>query len=416
MSAVPGIGLHAYLSQFATKLEHAQDRLAAWVIAGVDQSRRHNGNVYLQLVDADQSDQGHGNVSRVKARALRANALLAAEPLVFDIVEGPLRAGQKVLVRVAPALDYFKQFVVDILEINTAYTLGELVVRAIETRQRLQAEGLYDRQAALPPPERVRRIAVIAPQASQGLEDFRESVAFCEAAGFIELLSYPAVFQGERAKASIPNALQQVIDDSDQQGAIDLVFLVRGGGESQDLSVLSEYAIAAAICRCRIPVWTGIGHERDAVIAQEVAAKGFGTPSKAAEALVAKFAHAGQIVVRALATLGMQGERLAAQEAQSIDQTLRRLRQRTAELADSDRERLEAIVQRVNQGTVALCEREQSRVDYLWSRVQSAQHRLVIRTAHEAELAAARAQQQRWRRAAIVVAILLVVLLIVVIF
>jgi len=38
--------------------------------------------------------------------------------------------------------------------------------------------------------------------------------------------------------------------------------------------------IAALLCKHKVPVWVGIGHERDKTILDEVAHRSFDTPSK----------------------------------------------------------------------------------------------------------------------------------------
>ncbi len=50
-----------------------------------------------------------------------------------------------------------------------------------------------------------------------------------------------------------------------------MIVLTRGGGRSSDLAVFDSLIIAEAICRCPVPVITGIGHQRDDTLADEVA-------------------------------------------------------------------------------------------------------------------------------------------------
>lgn len=342
--APPGLGLKQYLDGLAQYLRGERARFARWVIAGIVRvDTRYSGVWYLTLVDAEQSDAGHGDKVTASAAVRRVPGTGLADPLIFDAEQGPLRVGQKVLVKVAPGLSRAGRLSLDILDIDTTYTLGELTVREIETRRRLQADGLYAANRTLPAPRTIQRIAVIAPQASQGFEDFRTSLAECEAFGFVQIVAVDAVFQGERAKASIPAAFATV----GAQGPFDIVFLVRGGGDARDLAVLSEYEVAAAVCACPFPVWTGIGHEQDNVVAQEVAQRAFGTPSKAAEALANRYAAGGKRLVNALEALAQHGARLAAAEAQHLRASQRRLRQRGADLADRDRQHLATLAGRI---------------------------------------------------------------------
>jgi exodeoxyribonuclease VII large subunit len=56
--------------------------------------------------------------------------------------------------------------------------------------------------------------------------------------------------------------------------------VIRGGGAVNDLAWLNDYALARWICECPVPVHTGIGHERDETVLDEVAHTRFDTPSK----------------------------------------------------------------------------------------------------------------------------------------
>ncbi|NIC39836.1 exodeoxyribonuclease VII large subunit, partial [Aquabacterium sp. A08] len=60
----------------------------------------------------------------------------------------------------------------------------------------------------------------------------------------------------------------------------DAVAIIRGGGAVNDLAWLNDYDLARAICELDIPVLTGIGHERDSTVLDEVAHQRFDTPSK----------------------------------------------------------------------------------------------------------------------------------------
>jgi exodeoxyribonuclease VII large subunit len=60
----------------------------------------------------------------------------------------------------------------------------------------------------------------------------------------------------------------------------DLIVIIRGGGAVNDLAYLNDYELAALLCKRSVPVWVGIGHEKDRTILDEVAHRSFDTPSK----------------------------------------------------------------------------------------------------------------------------------------
>lgn len=61
----------------------------------------------------------------------------------------------------------------------------------------------------------------------------------------------------------------------------DAVVIIRGGGAVNDLAWLNDYDLSRCVCELGVPVLTGIGHERDNTLLDEVANIRFDTPSKA---------------------------------------------------------------------------------------------------------------------------------------
>lgn len=47
-----------------------------------------------------------------------------------------------------------------------------------------------------------------------------------------------------------------------------------------DLAYLNDYDLAALLCRRIVPIWVGIGHEKDRTILDEVTSCSFDTQSK----------------------------------------------------------------------------------------------------------------------------------------
>lgn len=77
----------------------------------------------------------------------------------------------------------------------------------------------------------------------------------------------------------------------------DLLVIIRGGGAVGDLAYLNDYELAALVAEQPVPVWVGIGHERDKVILDEVAHTSFDTPSKVIAAI---HSHLAQLVTQTL--------------------------------------------------------------------------------------------------------------------
>ena len=67
---------------------------------------------------------------------------------------------------------------------------------------------------------------------------------------------------------------------------VDVVCLVRGGGARTDLAAFDAEAVARAVAALPVPVLTGIGHEIDTSVADEVAWQRHVTPTACAAWLV----------------------------------------------------------------------------------------------------------------------------------
>ncbi len=67
---------------------------------------------------------------------------------------------------------------------------------------------------------------------------------------------------------------------------LDAVVVIRGGGARNELAVFDAEPIAMAIATAAVPVLTGLGHEVDRSVADEVAHSSFKTPTACAQYLV----------------------------------------------------------------------------------------------------------------------------------
>ena len=99
-----------------------------------------------------------------------------------------------------------------------------------------------------------------------------------------------ATVQGDNAHISIINALNRIIsfNELNQENAIDVVILSRGGGSIEDLWCFNNEELAREIYSFPIPTISGVGHEIDFTICDFVADIRVPTPTASAE-LVTEF-------------------------------------------------------------------------------------------------------------------------------
>ncbi len=294
-----GKSLSTLLAGVAEAVDRAY-RQGEWTIVDLVQVslKRH---VFMEVAERD----AHG-VVLAKANAMiwasTAETILPAFETATGISVGP---GMKLLVRAKPVFNpqYGFRLIVD--AIDPDFTLGELEARKREIRSKLQQQGLWTLNKELPYPWDFRRVLVVAPDEAAGLGDFRAEARRLERAGLCSFTYAVSRFQGPGAAEEIVEAARLALSafqDSNHETPDALVF-IRGGGAVNDLAWLNHYDLARFVCELPIPVLTGIGHERDSTILDEVANISFDTPSKVIagiEAAIVKRAREAQAAFTAL--------------------------------------------------------------------------------------------------------------------
>lgn len=119
-------------------------------------------------------------------------------------------------------------------------------------------------------------ISIITSKNSEALRDFKYIYKQQKGGAKLELLD--AYVQGELAVEQITRRIR----DANHKKDTDIIILTRGGGNKQDLEIYNSYEIAEAICKSKIPIVTGIGHQRDETIADRVADQKTISPTDAA--------------------------------------------------------------------------------------------------------------------------------------
>jgi exodeoxyribonuclease VII large subunit len=119
------------------------------------------------------------------------------------------------------------------------------------------------------------------------------------------------------AAAQLVAALQQLYAQA-QQGRVDVILLVRGGGSMEDLWAFNDERLARTLVASPVPVVSGVGHETDFTMADFVADLRAPTPTAAAE-LVAEPRSVW------LGALGLMRERLREAALTRLDRDSQRL-------------------------------------------------------------------------------------------
>jgi len=183
------------------------------------------------------------------------------------IVKGDIRVYEK--------KGYYQLYVRDI----KVGGVGELFIKFLELKEKLQKEGLFDEKFKKPLPRIPSTIAVVTSPDGAAIRDIQNVISRRFP---VRILLAPVRVQGEGAAEEIEKAIKALNERED----VDLIIIGRGGGSWEDLWAFNEERVARAIFESRLPIISAVGHETDFTIADFVADKRAPTPSAAAEMAV----------------------------------------------------------------------------------------------------------------------------------
>ena len=256
---------------------------AVWVMAELSEIRQaSNGHYYVEFVEKDESAGGGRFLAKARGNIWHTTAATII-PKFFNTTGQHLQAGMKLLVEVRPTFHEVYGYTLTILDIDPTYTLGEVARRRQEILHQLEDDGVLTLNKELPLPRPLMRIAVISAAGAAGYGDFVHQL---EQSGFLfHTRLFPATMQGSNVEMSIIAALNAIAAEHEQW---DCVAILRGGGASSDLNGFETYLLAANVAQFPLPIFTGIGHERDDTVIDFVAHTRFKTPTAVAAFLIEK--------------------------------------------------------------------------------------------------------------------------------
>lgn len=202
--------------------------------------------------------------------------------------------------------------------IDAAYTLGTLAMDRDALLRRLADDGLLERNRQRPLPRAPLRVGVVCAVGSAGHHDFLHELQHSGLPW--ELVVCDAQVQGDAAPAAIAAGVRALAHGgplpTGRAGRVlppvDVVCVVRGGGARTDLAAFDHEAVALAVAAARVPVLTGIGHEVDRSVADEVAHTALKTPTACAAFLVQRVRVCTDTAEGAFARIAGGAERLLA--------------------------------------------------------------------------------------------------------
>lgn len=287
----------------------------AWVQGEIaDFKPTRSGHTYFSLIEED--DEGRRcvlNVNYWRGKQAQLTPKLARHGLV-------LADGLQVRLRCTPNIYKVRgSFSVSLDDIDPRHSLGELLGKRDALLRKLREEGLFDLNRQLELPRVPLRIALVTSRGTAAHADVMKT--FIQSQLGFSIFECDVRVQGDEAAEMVADAVRAASMRKD----IDVVMIVRGGGAKNELATFDDERIAVAIARCAHPVVTGIGHEIDLSVADEVAFEHHKTPTFCAVALIRR-------VEEFLAEVNEAWTRIAREANDSLDLALAELDTTSASL------------------------------------------------------------------------------------
>lgn len=302
------------LRQVATSIKSALDRATGnrvWMVRAEIvkvNGTLGRGHVYLDLIDESEG------VKQAAMRGViwRANGLRIQEELGDDLPQ-VLRPGAEIVFHARVSFHEVHGLSLHVEKIDLGFMLGELERRKQATIKQLVASGETEWNRRLPLSRVPQRVALVGSPGTSGFRDFC-TVALRNPYGLrMQLQVCAARVQGDGAPADLIRALAQA-----EAWKPDVIVVVRGGGSKIDLDCFNDLNLCRRIAAAAVPVWTGIGHESDSVVADLVAHTAHKTPTDCANRWVERCAAAWAEVLDLAQTAARQADFHTRQRQQHL--------------------------------------------------------------------------------------------------
>jgi exodeoxyribonuclease VII large subunit len=163
--------------------------------------------------------------------------------------------------------------------IDPVYTLGKIAQEKQRLIALLKENGTLDKNKKLELPLVPLNIGLITSHDSAAYNDF---ISELQLSGYgFKVFCRNTVMQGKATPADVCQAIFEL----SRITTLDAIVITRGGGSIADLSCFDSQLIAEGIAACRLPVFSGIGHEINITITDLAAHTYQKTPTAIAQFL-----------------------------------------------------------------------------------------------------------------------------------
>ena len=245
--------------EIAAVIDESRELNHDYVVGDTSDCREANGHLHFDLVAGDASI--HCVVFGVRYKSLNATP------------------DEEMHIAVRGEISYYEAQGSCSLIVEDVVDMGKSEYSQIyaENKQKLAADGLLDDEHKQSLPDLPATVGIVTSADSDARIDAVTAIHD----------RYPKVtIKIQDANVQGPDALQELMSGVaafDQDAAVDVIIVTRGGGADKTLRIFNETPLCRVIADTDTPTAVGIGHEDDRTLADEVADYRFMTPTHAGE-------------------------------------------------------------------------------------------------------------------------------------
>lgn len=282
------IKLSKLLEQIEETIQNRFEREYFWITARTINVKKYESNrrCYLTLEEVE-----NGNKTAEIRAVFWANYYHEIENFE-KLTKQPFKDGTEIICKVRVRYHKIYGLNLDVMQLDIAHTLGLLELEKQKTLDRLLKENpktiqLFDGifktfNNRLPIPRIISNVALITAPNSDGQRDFQQELKKNKHGYTFSVSEYLTTIQGDTASKLIIEQLKQI---EKEKNKFDVVAIVRGGGSVTDFKPFDDYELAKYVASFPIPIFTGIGHDRNQSIV-DLMAREQKTPTKVAATFI----------------------------------------------------------------------------------------------------------------------------------
>lgn len=189
-------------------------------------------------------------------------------------------------------INYYQQkndVSVVIYKVELEKEIGEIYRLYEENNIKCKELGYFDKRKTLP--RKYENVAIITRFESAAYNDIINVLEECCK---MNIYIYDSGMQGERSVDEIKNAIE-TLNKVSKKLKLDAIIITRGGGSIDDLWIFNDMNILTSIFNSNIPIFTGIGHNIDHSLSDEISDRSFITPTDIGRYILSSYSKSDRL-------------------------------------------------------------------------------------------------------------------------